>query len=191
LFPYLLVVLQSLTDPDLITTLKTGDNAALGEVYDRYGDAMYGFALRMLTQPQEAEDLIQEIFLNLSANCTYQTSRGSLKTYLMMLVHSRSIDRLRSRKAGVNKQQRLQHHEPTHTADTPFETAATGEIAQRVQVALAELPENQQQALKLAYYEGLTQVEIADRLKVPVGTVKSWFRLSFEKLRRKLGDLTT
>lgn len=184
-------MLQSLTDSDLITTLKTGDNAALGEVYDRYGDAMYGFALRMLTQPQEAEDLIQEIFLNLSGNCTYQTSRGSLKTYLMMLVHSRSLDRLRSRKAGVNRQQRLQHHEPTHTANTPLESAATGEIAQRVQVALAELPDNQQQALKLAYYEGLTQVEIADRLQVPVGTVKSWFRLSFEKLRRKLGDLTT
>ncbi len=184
-------MLQSLTDTDLITTLKTGDNAALGEVYDRYGDAMYGFALRMLTQPQEAEDLIQEIFLNLSGNCTYQTSRGSLKTYLMLLVHSRSIDRLRSRKARVNKQQQLQHHEPTHIPNTPLESAATGEIAHRVQVALAELPENQQQALKLAYYEGLTQVEIADRLQVPVGTVKSWFRLSFEKLRRKLGDLTT
>jgi RNA polymerase sigma-70 factor, ECF subfamily len=184
-------VLQSLTDSDLITTLKTGNSAALGEVYDRYGDAMYGFALRMLTQPQEAEDLIQEIFLNLSVNCTYQTSRGSLKTYLMLLVHSRSLDRLRSRKSHANKQQRLQHHEPTHTADTPFETAATGELAHRVQAALAELPDNQRQALKLAYYEGLTQVEIADRLQVPVGTVKSWFRLSFEKLRRKLGDLTT
>jgi RNA polymerase sigma-70 factor, ECF subfamily len=64
-------------------------------------------------------------------------------------------------------------------------------MAQRVQVALADLPENQRQALELAYYQGLTQVEISNRLQVPVGTVKSWFRLSFKKLRRSLEDFVT
>jgi RNA polymerase sigma-70 factor, ECF subfamily len=184
-------VLKSLSDVELVTSLKAGDSAALSKIYDRYGDAMYWFAVRLLGQSQEAEDLLQEIFMALCDKCTYQSGRGSLKTYLMMLVHSRSLDRLRSRKSQAQRQQRLQGYTPLHDASTPLDHATDSEIAQRVRTALGELPEKQRHALEMAYFEGLTQVEIAQRLNVPVGTVKSWFRLSFGKLRRKLGDLTS
>ncbi|NJM48982.1 MAG: sigma-70 family RNA polymerase sigma factor [Alkalinema sp. RU_4_3] len=185
------VVLHTLSDSELIQALVAGEKLALSEIYDRHGDAMYGFALRLLQQPQEAEDLVQEVFVALWTQCTYQSGRGTLKTYLMMLVHSRSIDRLRSRKASLNRQQRIQNQEPTSHAYTPLDNATANELAQRVQVALGDLPENQRQALELAYYQGLTQVEIADRFQVPVGTVKSWFRLSFKKMRRSLEDFMT
>jgi RNA polymerase sigma-70 factor, ECF subfamily len=184
-------VLKFLSDVELVTRLKAGDSAALSKIYDRYGDAMYWFAVRLLGQPQEAEDLLQEIFMALFDKCTYQSGRGSLKTYLMMLVHSRSLDRLRSRKSQVQRQQRLQGYTPLYDFSTPLDHATDSEIAQRVRTALGELPEKQRYALEMAYFEGLTQVEIAQRLNVPVGTVKSWFRLSFDKLRRKLGDLTS
>jgi RNA polymerase sigma-70 factor, ECF subfamily len=184
------MVLKSLSDVELVTSLKAGEHAALSKIYDRYSDTMYWFAVRLLGQPQEAEDLLQEIFMTLYYKCAYQSERGSLKTYLMMLVHSRSLDRLRSRKSQVQRQQRLQGYGPLNDPSTPLDHATDSEVAQRVRTALGELPEKQRQALEMAYYEGLTQVEIAKRLSVPVGTVKSWFRLSFDKLRRKLVDLT-
>jgi RNA polymerase sigma-70 factor, ECF subfamily len=184
-------VLKSLSDVELVTSLKAGEHAALSKIYDRYGDAMYWFAVRLLGQPQEAEDLLQEIFTTLWDKCTYQSERGSLKTYLMMLVHSRGLDRLRSRKSQIQRQQRLQVYTPLNDPLTPLDHATDSEVTQRVRAALGELPENQRQALEMAYYGGLTQVEIAQRLNVPVGTVKSWFRLSFDKLRRKLADLTS
>jgi RNA polymerase sigma-70 factor, ECF subfamily len=184
------MVLKSLSDVELVTGLKAGEHAALSKIYDCYGDAMYWFAMRLLGQSQEAEDLLQEVFIALCNKCTYQPERGSLKTYLMMLVHSRSLDRLRSRKSQAQRQQRLQGYSPLNYSWTPLDHATDSEVAQRVRTALSELPEKQRQALEMAYYEGLTQVEIAKRLSVPVGTVKSWFRLSFDKLRRKLVDLT-
>lgn len=150
---------------------------------------MYALAFRILRNSQEAEDLIQEIFSTLWQNCSYNPQRGSLKSFLMLLVRSRSLDRLRSQKASQNALERVGYSEADRSLAKPLDTVVSDEISQRVRAALAELPDNQRQAFEMAYFEGLSQREISQSLEVPVGTVKSWFRLGFTKLRRSLNDL--
>lgn len=108
----------------------------------------------------------------------------------MVLVRSRTMERLRMHQSKHKALERL-GHEALHPSSThlPMTAAAADEVAQRVQQALAELPSHQRQALELAYYEGLSQTEIAQQLSIPLGTVKSWVRLSFSKLRHSLQDL--
>jgi RNA polymerase sigma-70 factor, ECF subfamily len=108
----------------------------------------------------------------------------------MLLVRSKAIDQLRSHKARANTVQRSHHLELGESSGrSPLETVAADEVSQRVQEALASLPDQQRRALQLSYYEGMTQKEIAQQLEVPLGTVKSYFRLSFTKLRQLLQDL--
>lgn len=177
------------SDLEMFQALKARQASALGQLYDSYGDMMYALAFRILRNSQEAEDLIQEIFEALWQNCSYSPQRGSLKSFLMLLVRSRSLDRLRSQKSTQNALERAGHSEVDRSLDKPLETVVSDEISQRVRAALAELPENQRQAFEMAYFEGLSQREISQSLEVPVGTVKSWFRLGFTKLRRSLNDL--
>lgn len=179
-----------LSDLELFLALKMGDPSALEQIYDRYGDNLYGLAFRILKNHQEAEDLIQEVFVLLWRNCTYKPERGSLKSFLMLLVRSRAIDRLRSRKpTPALLEPWTEPFEAKDTTNTPLDKAVSGELSQRVRGALSMLPTNQRQALELAYFEGLSQTEIAERMGTPLGTVKSWFRLSFKKLRYALQDL--
>lgn len=176
-------------DLALFQGLKAKQASALEELYDRYGNWTYSLAYRILGDRQEAEDLIQEVFLNLWQNCTYNPSRGSFKSYLTILVRSRAIDRLRKGKT-LSKAVKRQQMEPYESAENSMEMACFDERSQRVRAALAAMPEKQRQALEMAYYEGLTQSEISQRLQVPLGTVKSWFRLSFTKMRYILQDLS-
>lgn len=177
-------------DLELFRALKAGQNSALGQLYDCYGDIMYSLAFRILGNHQEAEDLIQEIFLSLWQNCTYNPKRGSFKSFLMLLVRSRAIDQLRIKKTTINVLERAgKESEFKKLVNIPLDKTVSNEIVQRVQAALANLPEKQRQALEMAYFEGLSQVEISQCLDVPVGTVKSWFRLGFTKLRQSLQDL--
>jgi RNA polymerase sigma-70 factor, ECF subfamily len=180
-----------LSDLELFLALKRGQPSALEQIYDRHGDNLYGLAFRILKNQQEAEDLIQEVFVGLWRNCTYKPERGSLKSFLMLVVRSRAIDRLRSRKPAPALLEPWTEllAAKDDTTNTPLNKAVSGEISQRVQKALSALPTNQRQALELAYFEGLSQTEIAERMGAPVGTVKSWFRLSFTKLRYALQDL--
>ncbi|MBW4620524.1 MAG: sigma-70 family RNA polymerase sigma factor [Cyanosarcina radialis HA8281-LM2] len=177
-----------LSDLELFQALVAKDPSALAALYDCYGDLMYSLALRILGNRQEAEDLIQEIFLSIWKQCNYNPARGSLRSFLMILVRSRAIDRLRAQKT-VSKTIQQQQKESDRFASNSLEEAATDEISERVRNALAQLPEKQRRALELAYYEGLSQSEISQRLDAPLGTVKSWFRLSFAKMRQTLQDL--
>ncbi len=179
-----------LTEQELVLALQSKDIRGLEHLYDLYSDLMYGLALHILKSPQEAEDLVQEIILNLWNQFSYNPQRGKLKTFLMILVRSRAIDRLRSYQSKQQALERLGHEDKDlPSSSIPMTAAVSDEIAQRVQQALADLPLNQRQALELAYYEGLSQTEIAQKLFIPVGTVKSWVRLSFVKLRNSLQDL--
>ncbi len=174
----------------IVQALQAGDASALGSLYDSYGDVMYGLALRILGQRQEAEDLVQEVFLNLWNHCTYNPARGSFRSFLLLTIRSRALDRVRSRQGALRTAQRwIRGDIGQEFPNQPLENVVQDETTRRVQAALNELPEQQRQALKLAYYEGLTQAEIAQRLQVPLGTVKSWFRLGFTKLRKNLHDL--
>jgi RNA polymerase sigma-70 factor, ECF subfamily len=177
-----------LTDHELAQAIQARRPDALVQLYDCYGGLMYGLAARILGSSQEAEDLIQEIFLHLWQQCSYDPERGSFKTFLMVLVRSRCLDRLRAQTARSRTAIRAHFLHPDNFGSL-LENVSTQETSQRVRAALTELPDHQRQALELSYFDGLSQQEIANKLNVPLGTVKSWFRLSFTKLRRSLDDL--
>ena len=165
--------------------LVQGDRQAMAQIYDRHGGLVYGIALKVLGSPQEAEDLTQDIFLKL-AETGYDPQRGSLRTYLAMLTRSRAIDRVRSRHTAQRAGQRLQRRQPTGATPTPISEALQQEQDQQVRAALAQLSDSQQQILKMAYYDGMTQAKIAERLDKPLGTVKTQARRGLLRLRQIL-----
>ena len=177
------------TDAELYLALKAGQPAALGILYDRHAGLIYGLALKILGNPQEAEDLTQDVFLNLARACSYEPSRGSLRTFLAILTRSRAIDRVRSRSKARELLGRWGHSREQEIAtDSLFEQVSRNEQSQEVQAALAQLSDSQQQILRLAYYDGLSQSEIAERLKIPLGTVKARSRRGLLKLRQTLAE---
>lgn len=175
------------SDADLWLALKAGQLDALGSLYDRHGGLVYGIALKVLGQAQEAEDLTQDIFVKLNQSTAYDPQRGSFRTYLAILTRSRAIDRLRSRQSGRAFVARLQTTD-WFPPSTPADAVAQSERAEDVRAALAQLSASQQQILRLAYYEGLSQAAIADRLDTPLGTVKTHSRRGLLKLRQILQD---
>jgi RNA polymerase sigma-70 factor (ECF subfamily) len=181
---------QDSTDAELIALFQAGQRSAMAILYDRYASLVYRLALRILLHPQEAEDLTQDIFLTLWRSNSYQSDRGGLSSYLILLTRSRAIDRLRSRRSHLNLLQRwsgVMSSEPLPI--TPFELATLEQRSDSVRHALAELPPNQRQVLEMAYYDGLSQSEIAERLETPLGTVKTWSRKGLLNLRQHLKHL--
>lgn len=176
-------------DAPLIEAMRSGDLSALEQLYTRYGEAVYRLAVRILTNPQEAEDLTQEVFLTFWRNTSYDPARGTVLTYLLTMTRSRGINRLRQAKTRLNLLHRWNQHRPTAAPNVPMEHASLTELSQRVAVALETLPANQRQVLELAYYDGLSQSEITERLQIPLGTVKTRSRQGLLKLRRLLKDL--
>ncbi|HBL13112.1 MAG TPA: RNA polymerase subunit sigma [Cyanobacteria bacterium UBA11162] len=177
------------TDAELFQAMKAGQRSALGILYDRYGKLVYGLALHMLKNPQEAEDLTQEIFLALWRSDRYNPTRGSLSSFLTIMTRSRAIDKLRSRKTSLKFLDRWRQNTTAETPlNTPFEQASYTERSQQVQNALAQLSDNQRQILEMSYYDGLSQSEIAQQLDIPLGTVKTRSRQGLLKLRQTLQD---
>lgn len=177
-------------DLELVQALKTGQTTALSKLYDRYGSVVYGLALKILKDAQEAEDLTQEVFVTLWNNNNYNPARGSLSNYLVVMTRSRSLDKLRSRGSRRKFLERWQH-----TTVPAFTLSASEQIdiwdtSQQVQQALAQLPEQQRKILEMAYYQDLSQSEIAKTLNIPLGTVKTSARQALKKLRRILSPLT-
>ena len=177
-------------DAELFRQLQTGQNNALVSLYDRHAALVYGIALRLLGNRQEAEDLTQDIFLSLTKKCSYDPQRGSLRTYLGILTRSRGMDRLRSRhRSQVRYQKQARIESSDMATDNSLEVIAQTERAQKVQLALNQLSVREQEVLRMAYYEGLSQSEIAARLNLALGTVKSRSRSGLLKLRRALSNM--
>jgi RNA polymerase sigma-70 factor (ECF subfamily) len=177
------------TDAQLYLALKAGQTAALGILYDRHAGLVYGIALKVLENPQEAEDLTQDIFLNFVKIGSYEPSRGSLRTYLAILTRSRAVDRVRSRSNTRELLKKWGHSRESETAtDSLLEKVSRSEQSQEVKAALAQLSDEQQQILRMAYYDGLSQSEIAQQLEIPLGTVKARARRGLLKLRQALTD---
>ena len=177
------------TDAQLYLALKAGQTAALGILYDRHAGLVYGIALKVLENPQEAEDLTQDIFLNFVKIGSYEPSRGSLRTYLAILTRSRAVDRVRSRSNTRELLKKWEHSRESETAtDSLLEKVSRSEQSQEVKAALAQLSDEQQQILRMAYYDGLSQSEIANQLEIPLGTVKARARRGLLKLRQALTD---
>ena len=180
--------LQS-TETELWSALKTGQSEALGILYDRYASLVYRLALRILANPQEAEDLTQEIFVSFWRSNSYNPARGSISSFLMTMTRSRAIDKLRSRSTKLKFLQRWSQTIMTQTpTPTPFDTASLSQRSQHVNSALAQLPSSQRQVLEMAYYDGLSQSEIAKVLETPLGTIKTWSRQGLLNLRKNLQD---
>jgi RNA polymerase sigma-70 factor (ECF subfamily) len=181
--------LSSPTDLELLGAAQTGQLDALGTLYDRYAKLVYGLAFKVLGDSEEAEDVTQDVFLTLWHQNRYDPKRGSLSSFLITMTRSRSIDRLRSRGVKSRFLQRWQTMmKSDSTRATPLDQASIHERSQRVKAALAQLPDPERQVLEIAYYEGLSQSEIARRLNTPLGTVKSRSRQGLIKLRQTLQD---
>lgn len=182
--------LVSGTDTDVWQALKEGQSQALPVLYQRYSSLVYRLALRILGHSQDAEDLTQEVFLTLWRSRNYNPSRGSLSSYLTTLTRSRAIDKLRSRGTKFKFLQRWgQLITAESTALSPVEWASFNQRSEQVKIALAQLPPTQRQVLELAYFEGLSQSEIAQKLETPLGTVKTWSRQGLLNLRKNLQSI--
>ena len=175
-------------DSELLHAVARGDEAALASLYDRYRLILFGLILRILHSRPEAEDILQDVFIQVWKTAgNYDESRGRPFTWLVTLARSRAIDRLRA----LGSRQRVAD-ESVQAAPESVSDAATDALQSEqrgvVRAALRELPAEQREALVLAYFEGLTQTEIAARLNAPLGTVKTRMRSGMIKLRALLGE---
>ncbi len=176
-------------DEDLMPLVEAADAEAFAALYDRHGRAAYSLAYRNMGDRQEAEDVVQEAFIRVWRSAGgYRVGRGSVRTWILSIVHNRGIDQIRSRAHLRRKQDKIEASAPTSEPSEAF--AETWKNSQREQVreALDTLPQEQLQILELAYFSGYTHVEIAEFLDVPLGTVKSRMRLGLKKMRDYLGS---
>ena len=177
-------------DEELLAGLAAGRLEALDVLYERYKTMAYGIARRITGDDSLAEDVVQEAFLGAWRNADrYVAGRGSVKTWLLAIVHHRAIDAVRRRKPASELPQEAEGMRTPEPLTLPD---VWGEVAGRldagaVQTALTALPALQREALELAYFGGLSQTEIAERTGVPLGTVKSRVRLALVAMRRELG----
>lgn len=178
------------SDEELLAGLAAGRPESLDLLYERYASMAYGIARRITSDDALAEDVVQDAFLGAWRSAgRYVAGRGSVKTWLLSIVHHRAIDALRRRRPVSELP------EETEGARTPEPLTfpdVWGEVSGRldadaVRTALASLPAAQREALELAYFGGLSQTEIAERTGVPLGTVKSRVRLALVGMRRELG----
>jgi RNA polymerase sigma factor (sigma-70 family) len=179
------------SDGDLLAGVVAGELGALETLYDRYRTMAYSIAYRLTADTTAAEDVVQDAFLGVWRNAErYAEGRGSVKTWLLSIVHHRAVDAVRRRRPTVELPEREVVPPPALTVPDVWAEVSGHLDADAVRTALAALPAAQRQALELAYYRGLTQQEIAERTETPLGTVKSRMRLGLLSLRRLLGDAT-
>jgi RNA polymerase sigma-70 factor (ECF subfamily) len=166
----------------LLSRVAMGDGAALRALYDRCAPRALAIAQRVLGGRGEAEEVVQETFLQVWKQAGgYDAERGGAMAWVATIARTRAIDRLRSRAATGRAESRLEEVDPP-PAPAPAEAAEQRQLRERVRGALAALPAEQRSVLELAYYQGLTQSEIAARLGHPLGTVKTRVRLGLAKL---------
>jgi RNA polymerase sigma-70 factor, ECF subfamily len=174
----------------VLTALRQGDTNALGIIYDRYGTAVYRLALKILTNPTEAEDLTQEVFLAFWRGVDkYDVDRGTLTVFLLTITRSRALNRIKQQGSQQNLSQRVGNYLPVAHSNPGMDAATLTELRERMSSALQELPANQKQVLEMGYYQGKSQSEIAQELYLPLGTVKTRSRQGLLKLRQFLQDL--
>jgi RNA polymerase sigma-70 factor, ECF subfamily len=173
------------TDTELFQALKAGNRDALGVLYDRYGALVYRLALRILGNKQDAEDLTQDVFINLSRTTAFDAKRGTMQAFLMVMTRSRSIDRIRKLRSQSTSLQKW-HQSIANVSSEPMEKVSNQEISEQVRAALKDLPEKHRQVLEMAYYEGRSQSEISQDLNIPLGTIKSWARQGLISRRKVL-----
>lgn len=174
-------------DALLARRIREGDSDALGELYDRYASVALATALRVVADRQLAEDLVHDSFVAVWQKIDrFDADRGNLRSWLLTIVRNRGIDRLRavrpSIEVGVADEQSLLRSGPNPTADDALRSLSSAEL----RVAIAALPDEQRQAIELAYFQGRTYRQIAEMTGVPQGTANGRLRLALAKLREAL-----
>jgi len=170
------------SDKSLIDRVHVCEQRAMTEIFDRYAGLVYSVALRVLKDSGHAEDVMQEIFLQLWRNPdSYSPSRGSLATWLLVIARNRAIDHLRQRRPAESVDEVI-----VASATNIENEAERSIIMQRVQSIIGDLSKEQQQSLQMAFFEGLTHSEIAEKTGQPLGTVKTRIRSALTNLRKRL-----
>ena len=179
-------------DAAIIDRIAAGDRAAMAELYDRHSDLVFSLACRIVRQPADAEDVVQDVFTQAWRQAArYDAERASAAAWLLNITRTRAIDRLRAARTRQQISGGDERLESTPTVGaTQEDQVIGGERAERVRAALSVLGEAQRTAIDLAYFAGLTHGEIAARLSEPLGTVKTRIRSGLLKLREALMDRT-
>jgi RNA polymerase sigma-70 factor (ECF subfamily) len=173
-----------LADEDLISLVQEKDAEAFAVLYDRHGQVAYSLAYRMMGERQAAEDLVQDAFLKAwRAAGSYRAERGSVRTWLLSIVHNQGIDQLRSLASRRRMQQKVEASAPNSQPSDAFSETWRSVQREQVREALKTLPQEQLKVLELAYFSGYTHVEIAELLGLPLGTVKGRMRLGLKKIK--------
>jgi RNA polymerase sigma-70 factor (ECF subfamily) len=181
----------SVTLEGLMADVATGDQAAFSALYDEVSPRLFGLVRRLVIDQSQAEEVTQEVFLEIWQNAPrYDPGRGSALSWLFTIAHRRAVDRIRSSQASRDRDERVGLRDIPVPVDTVPEQVEVSIEHEKVARALGGLTEIQRQAISLAYYGGLSQSEIADRLHVPLGTVKTRLRDGMIRLRDALGVTT-
>jgi RNA polymerase sigma-70 factor (ECF subfamily) len=187
-----LTTMAALPDEQILAAVARGEHLALRVLYERYAGAVFALALRMVADREVAEEVTQEVFLRIWRHArSYDPARGRVPTWVLGLTHHLSIDQIRRRKVQAQPMPVTDDGEPLSTQMPDLTVDVEREVwgAERHQVltaALGHLPAPQREVIEHAYYRGLTQVEIANRVGIPLGTVKTRLRLGLRKLREIL-----
>ena len=178
-------------DPQLVGLMASGNAQALETLYDRYSRIVFSFGLRIVGDPALAEDLLQEVFFRAWQQAQrFSVGKGSFVTWLLSITHNMAIDEIRKRQ---RRPQRADSADPdlmlanvTDKGPSVEEHAVISSWRDQITDALKELPQAQREAIEMAYFQGLTQREISERLNEPLGTIKTRMRLGMRKLREYL-----
>lgn len=174
-------------DSLLAQRLAAGDDHALAEIFDRLAPAVYGAAVRVIGEGTAAQDVVQDVFVELWRDpARYDPATASLRTFLTLRARHRAVDLVRSELRRVARQERQHRLAEPAAHPSPFELVAGAEAARVVRDAVALLPDGQRQVVELAYYRGLTYREVAQAAGIPEGTAKSRLRLALAKLESML-----
>jgi len=182
--------LRNLADEEMMQLVQASDPRAFELLYDRHGGAAFSLAYRMVGNRVSAEDITQEAFLSIwRSRLRYDQARGSVRTWVLGIVHNRAIDSLRRSVVHDRRRQTMEGVEERFEARERTDVeAARREEARSVRSALETLPEDQRKTIELAYFGGFSHSQIAELLNEPIGTVKGRMRLGLDKMRRRLSE---
>jgi RNA polymerase sigma-70 factor (ECF subfamily) len=179
------------SNEDLLALVATGDKAAFARLYDATASRLFGLARRLLIDAAQAEEVTQEVYLEIWQSATrYEPTRGSAMAWMLTLAHRRAVDRIRSAQSSRNRDTKIGIRDFDREYDQVAETVEVRIETERVKRALEKLTELQRQAVTLAYFKGLSHSEVAAMLHVPVGTVKTRLRDGMIRLRDEMGVTT-
>ncbi len=179
-------------DVELLRQIAAGDRAAFAEFYDRHSTLMYSVAFKILNDASESEDVLQEVFLQIwEKSKSFDPKLGKAASWATILVRNKAIDRIRAsqRRSRLAEEAGNESAIANEISETVNENLHGHEKAKLIQKAILDLPAEQRQAIELAYFSGLTQNEISEKLNTPLGTVKARIRRGLLKLRDQLEGL--